>query len=49
MPCRFLHISFVLCDEGYPVGYAALFSDPDGHPLELPFGQEVTSTVAYSP
>jgi len=28
-------------DAGYPVGYWALISDPDGHSLELSFGQEV--------
>ena len=26
-------------DSGYPVGYWALLSDPDGHTLELSYGQ----------
>jgi catechol 2,3-dioxygenase-like lactoylglutathione lyase family enzyme len=33
-------------DSGYPVGYWAFLSDPDGHTLELAFGQEVGLTVA---
>lgn len=33
-------------DVGYPVGYTALLADPDGHTLELAFGQEVALTVA---
>lgn len=33
-------------DVGPPVGYAALLVDPDGHTLELAFGQEVALTVA---
>ena len=32
-------------DSGYPVGYWALLSDPDGHTLELSYGQEVGLTV----
>jgi len=32
-------------DSGYPVGYWAFLSDPDGHTLELSFGQEVGLTV----
>lgn len=32
-------------DAGYPVGYWALISDPDGHTLELSFGQEVGLAV----
>jgi catechol 2,3-dioxygenase-like lactoylglutathione lyase family enzyme len=28
-------------DSGYPVGYFALLRDPDGHTLEISFGQEV--------
>ncbi len=32
-------------DAGYPVGYWALISDPDGHSLELSFGQEVGLTT----
>ncbi|MCS6927209.1 MAG: VOC family protein [Candidatus Binatia bacterium] len=35
-------------DSGYPVGYWALIADPDGHTLELSFGQEVALTVARS-
>jgi catechol 2,3-dioxygenase-like lactoylglutathione lyase family enzyme len=33
-------------DSGYPVGYWAFIADPDGHTLELSFGQEVALTVA---
>jgi len=33
-------------DAGYPVGYWAFISDPDGHLLEVSFGQEVGLTVA---
>ena len=33
-------------DAGYPVGYWAFLADPDGHTLELSFGQEVGLTVA---
>lgn len=32
-------------DEGPPVGYWAFLRDPDGHTLELSFGQEVALTV----
>jgi len=32
-------------DAGYPVGYFALLSDPDGHTLELSHGQEVGLAV----
>lgn len=32
-------------DSGYPVGYWALVRDPDGHTLELSFGQEVGLAV----
>jgi catechol 2,3-dioxygenase-like lactoylglutathione lyase family enzyme len=32
-------------DSGYPVGYWAFLKDPDGHTLELSFGQEVGLTV----
>lgn len=32
-------------ESGYPVGYWALLSDPDGHTLELSFGQEVWLAV----
>lgn len=33
-------------DYGPPVGYWAFLRDPDGHTLELSFGQEVGLTVA---
>jgi catechol 2,3-dioxygenase-like lactoylglutathione lyase family enzyme len=33
-------------DSGPPVGYWAIVQDPDGHNLELSFGQEVGLTVA---
>jgi catechol 2,3-dioxygenase-like lactoylglutathione lyase family enzyme len=33
-------------DDGPPVGYWAIVTDPDGHNLELSFGQEVALTVA---
>jgi catechol 2,3-dioxygenase-like lactoylglutathione lyase family enzyme len=32
-------------DAGHPVGYWALLRDPDGHNLELSFGQEVALAV----
>lgn len=32
-------------DSGYPVGYWAFLSDPDGHILELSYGQEIGFTV----
>lgn len=32
-------------DAGYPVGYWAFLQDPDGHTLELSYGQEVGLTV----
>ena len=32
-------------DSGYPVGYWAFLRDPDGHSLEISFGQEVGLTV----
>jgi catechol 2,3-dioxygenase-like lactoylglutathione lyase family enzyme len=32
-------------DSGYPVGYWAFLRDPDGHQLEVSFGQEVGLTV----
>jgi len=32
-------------DYGYPVGYWAYIADPDGHNLEVSFGQEVGFTV----
>ena len=33
-------------DYGPPVGYWAFLTDPDGHTLELSYGQEVGLTVA---
>jgi catechol 2,3-dioxygenase-like lactoylglutathione lyase family enzyme len=33
-------------DEGPPVGYWAIVADPDGHHLELAYGQEVGAAVA---
>jgi len=33
-------------DSGYPVGYWAFIRDPDGHNLEISYGQEVGFTVA---
>ncbi len=33
-------------DSGQPVGYWALLRDPDGHNLELAYGQEVASEIA---
>ena len=33
-------------DEGPPVGYWAIVADPDGHHLELAYGQEVGVVVA---
>jgi catechol 2,3-dioxygenase-like lactoylglutathione lyase family enzyme len=35
-------------DYGYPVGYFALIKDPDGHTLELSYGQEVGLAVGAS-
>ena len=32
-------------DSGYPVGYWAFVTDPDGHNLELSHGQEVGLVV----
>jgi hypothetical protein len=32
-------------DAGDPVGYTTRIADPDGHSLELSFGQEVGLTV----
>ena len=32
-------------DSGYPVGYWAFLRDPDGHQLEVSFGQEVGIAV----
>jgi catechol 2,3-dioxygenase-like lactoylglutathione lyase family enzyme len=35
-------------DSGPPVGYWAFVRDPDGHTLEISYGQEVGLTVAES-
>jgi catechol 2,3-dioxygenase-like lactoylglutathione lyase family enzyme len=35
-------------DSGEPVGYWAILADPDGHNLELSYGQEVGLTVAQA-
>lgn len=35
-------------DSGEPVGYWAFLRDPDGHHLELSYGQEVGLTVAHA-
>lgn len=32
-------------DEGPPVGYYAIMADPDGHNLEVSYGQEVGLTI----
>ena len=34
-------------DSGPPVGYWAIITDPDGHNLELAYGQEVGLTVEH--
>ncbi len=33
-------------DSGYPVGYWAFIRDPDGHTLEISYGQEIGLAVA---
>jgi len=35
-------------DHGPPVGYWALIRDPDGHTLEVSYGQEVAFTIDHS-
>lgn len=35
-------------DWGYPVGYWAFIGDPDGHTLEVSYGQEISFTVAQA-
>jgi catechol 2,3-dioxygenase-like lactoylglutathione lyase family enzyme len=32
-------------ESGYPIGYWAFLRDPDGHTLELSYGQEIGLTV----
>ncbi|HAX77000.1 MAG TPA: bleomycin resistance protein [Cyanobacteria bacterium UBA11372] len=36
-------------DSGYPIGYWAFLRDPDGHTLELSYGQEIGLTVENTP
>jgi catechol 2,3-dioxygenase-like lactoylglutathione lyase family enzyme len=36
-------------DSGYPIGYWAFLRDPDGHTLELSYGQEIGLTVERTP
>jgi catechol 2,3-dioxygenase-like lactoylglutathione lyase family enzyme len=35
-------------DSGYPVGYWAFLTDPDGNTLEISFGQEIALTLSQS-
>ena len=36
-------------DLGPPIGYRGFIRDPDGHTLEVSFGQEIGLTVAEAP
>ena len=36
-------------DLGPPIGYRGFICDPDGHTLEVAFGQEIGLTVAEAP
>lgn len=36
-------------DSGAPVGYWALIRDPDGHTLEIAYGQEVAFSIDKAP
>ncbi|PSN15637.1 bleomycin resistance protein [filamentous cyanobacterium CCT1] len=36
-------------DSGYPIGYWAFLRDPDGHTLELSYGQEIGLTIDQTP
>jgi len=36
-------------DSGYPIGYWAFLRDPDGHTLELSYGQEIGLAVQSAP
>jgi catechol 2,3-dioxygenase-like lactoylglutathione lyase family enzyme len=36
-------------DSGYPIGYWAFLRDPDGHTLELSYGQEIGLTIEQAP
>lgn len=38
-------LAFGPIDSGYPVGYWAFLRDPDGHQLEISYGQEVGLAV----
>jgi catechol 2,3-dioxygenase-like lactoylglutathione lyase family enzyme len=42
------HLAFGPIDSGYPVGYWAFLRDPDGHQLEISFGQEVGLAVEHA-
>jgi len=35
-------------DSGYPIGYWAFLRDPDGHTLELSYGQEIGLAVDHA-
>jgi lactoylglutathione lyase len=41
------HLLMPAHQSGPPVGYWALFSDPDGHTLEVSFGQELRLAVEH--
>ncbi|MEA5626437.1 VOC family protein [Nostoc sp. UHCC 0251] len=47
--CNEAHAEGILLDGpndwGYPVGYWAYLRDPDGHTLEISYGQEISFTV----
>ena len=36
------------CDDGPPVGYWGIIVDPDGHNLELSYGQKVGKVVGHA-
>lgn len=36
-------------DSGYPIGYWAFLQDPDGHTIELSYGQEIGLTLEQTP
>lgn len=46
--CRESILSKEATDSGYPVGYWAFINDPDGHVLEVSYGQEIGLTVERS-
>jgi catechol 2,3-dioxygenase-like lactoylglutathione lyase family enzyme len=35
-------------ESGYPVGYWAFLSDPDGNTLEISYGQEIALTLTHT-